>query len=149
MIRRMILTAVVLATVTAIMGTGRVTASLIVSGAAMWSFVPLLQLLTGVLFIGGLHAPALRAYFETGRSWLLWMLALGTVLLFWPDPGFLMAPLVATCIVPLVLTARGLRRLAPWRAVLLHQAATMTLMVSYIAWAIGGWTRLVDEVFGR
>jgi hypothetical protein len=146
---RMALTAVILGTVTAIMGTGRVTLSLVLSGAVMWSFVPVLQLLTGVLFITGRNASAVRAYFATGRFWLLWMLAIGTVLLMKPDPGFAIAWMVATLVVPAALTIRALGRLVPWRRVLLHQLVTFAILVSYVAWAIGGWVRLLDEVVRR
>lgn len=149
MLFRMALTACALGTVTGVMGTGRVTLSLVASGTLMWSFVPILQLLTGIVFISGPNATALRAYFATGRPWLFWYLALGMVFLFWPDPGLMMLPLVLTAVIPVALTVRALRKLAPWRAVMLHQAATLALMVTYIAWAIGGWIRLYDEVFGR
>ena len=143
---RIALTAVVLGTVTSIVGTGRVTLSLVLSGTAMWSFVPLLQLLTGTFFICGPNASALREYFATGRAWLVWYLALAFVFLAWPDPGLFILPLVATLIIPAALTVRALRRLATWRNVLLHQAATLALVVCYVAWAIGGWDRLAQEL---
>lgn len=146
----MMITAVVLGTVTAVMGTGRVTLSLVASGTVMWAFVPTLQLLTGLLLIGasGTHAPSLRGYFETGRPWLLWLLALGLVFLVAPDPGPYFLPLIATIVVPFVLTARALRRIAPRRAVLLHQAVTVGLLLGYIGWAIGGWARVVGLLRG-
>ena len=140
----LLLTAVILSTVAAIVGTGRITLSLVVSGLAMWSFVPVLQLLTGLVLVG-FRRDALERYFATGYIWHLSLLAIGVFFLLWPSPPEF---LVAAIIVPFALTARALRSVAPPGRVALHQAITLALLIGYVAWAIGGWARIAGLVRG-
>jgi hypothetical protein len=155
----MALTALVIGTVAAVLGTGRVTVPLIVSTTAMWSWVPVVQLLTGYLFVGRVprRGEALIQYFETGWYWATWMLALAVVILLAPKPFAVLYYAVATAIVPAVLTARALVRFRrqrhgerpaiAWRRVLVHQAVTHAIVVAYFAWAVALWPRLL-ALFG-
>jgi hypothetical protein len=142
------LIALVIGTATAVAATGRVTISLVVSTTIVWSFVPLLQLLTGwLLLVRDLprdRGSALAEYVRTHRYWSLWMLAVAAVLLLAPSPGLVTFPLVATALAPMFLTSRalvGLRRAwgnPPREAigrVVAHQAMTLGLMSAYVVWA--------------
>lgn len=158
LIRQMILTALVLGTATAVLGTGRVTIPLIVSTTAVWSWVPIVQLLTGLMLVRGAadRSSALASYFSTGRYWSLWILTFAAVMLLTPAVWSVFFSAIATCIVPILLTARSLiawrqqvfgdTRAAAKRRVLLHQAITHTVIVLYVAWAIALWPRLMPVV---
>ena len=153
------LTALVVGTVSAVLGTGRVTLPLILSTTLMWSWVPVVQLLTGYLFIGRVprRSEALAQYFETGKYWLVWMLVFAAAVLLAPRPFAILFYVVATSVVPLVLTARALARVrrqrfgerasVAWRRVLVHQAVTHGIVVGYFAWAVALWPRLI-ALFG-
>ena len=155
----MALTALVIGTVAAVLGTGRVTVPLIVSTTLMWSWVPVVQLVTGYLFIGRVprRGEALADYFDTGRYWAIWMLALAALALLAPNPFSLLIYAAATAVVPMVLTARALARLrrqrfgeygpVVWRRVLAHQVATHAILVAYFAWAVALWPRIL-AMFG-
>ena len=151
---QMMLTALVIGTVAAALGTGRVTVPLIVSTTVMWSWVPVVQLLTGVVFVGRVprRGEALMEYFETGSYWTVWLLTSAAVVLLAPKPFAVLFYAVATALVPAVLTARALARLrrqrfgdrpsAAWRRALLHQALTHGVVIGYFAWAVALWPRL-------
>lgn len=155
----MVLTALVLGTAAAVAGTGRVTLSLVVSTTICWSFVPILQLLTGVLLVApgrGDRRRALASYFETGRYWSAWVLALAAALLMAPDPGPLAIYLLMTAVVPLLLTARALvtvrrevfgdSRTTALRIVVAHQGLSIVLILGYAAWASALWARLAPGI---
>ena len=158
LIRQMILTAFVLGTATAVLGTGRVTIPLIVSTTVVWTWVPIVQLLTGLMLVRGAadRSSALASYFSTGRYWSLWILTFAAVMLLTPAVWSVFFSAIATCIVPILLTARSLiawrqqvfgdTRAAAKRRVLLHQAITHTVIVLYVTWAIALWPRLMPVV---
>lgn len=158
LIREMLLTALVLGTATAVHGTGRVTIPLIVSTTVVWSWVPIVQLLTGLLVVRGAadRSSALASYFSTGRYWSLWILTFTAVLLLTPAVWSVFFYAVATSIIPILLTARSLiawrqqvfgdTRAAAKRRVLTHQAITHAVLLLYVAWAIALWPRLMPVV---
>ena len=151
---QMALTALVVGTVAAVLGTGRVTVPLLVSTTVMWSWVPVVQLLTGLVFVGRVprRGEAVKEYFETGSYWTVWLLTFAAVVLLAPKPFAILFYAVATALVPAVLTARALARLrrlrfgdrpsAAWRRTLLHQAVTHGVVIGYFAWAVALWPRL-------
>lgn len=155
LLARMALTPVVIGTAASVMGTGRVTMSLVASTALCWSFVPVLQLLTGLLLVRGAAAKgsALARYFATDRYWSSWMLALAAVVLLMPNPGGVVLYLLGTAVVPLLLTARALvwlrrdlsgdSRAAARTIVVLHQTITILLILAYAMWAGALWPRIV------
>lgn len=157
-IRQMVLTALVIGTATAVLGTGRVTIPLILSTTFVWSWVPIVQLLTGLLIVRGAadRASALASYFSTGRYWSLWILTFTAAMLLTPAVWSVFFYAVATCIVPILLTSRSLiawrqqdfgdTRAAARRRVLMHQAITHAVLVLYVAWAIALWPRLMPVV---
>lgn len=153
---RMVFTAVLIGTATAVLGTGRVTLPLVASGALCWSFVPVLQLLTGLLFVRGARGSRTRAlarYFAADTYWSTWILAYAAVLLLVPQPGRFAMYLMATAVLPLLLTARALvhvRRNAcgdspqgASRIVAAHQALTILLFLGYVMWASALWPRIM------
>ena len=157
----MALIVLVIATATSVAATGRLTVPLLLSGIVCWSFVPALQLLTGLLFLRGSRvdpAHALAAYFSTHRPWLLWLLIVTGTLLLLPDPGRVLLWAAATAVVPAVLTLRALTRFAtdvfgdvPSRArrrVALHQGVTLVLVIFYVDQSVALWPRIA-WVLGR
>jgi hypothetical protein len=153
----MALTALVIGTAAGVLGTGRVTIPLVLSTTWVWSWVPVVQLMTGLLVAGGRGATrrvALARYFATGRYWSTWILCIAVILLLLPDPQLWMWRdyLLLTFLLPATLTARSLRRMrrelfgdspaaARWR-VAAHQLITYSIVVLYIAWAVALWPRL-------
>lgn len=153
----MALTALVMGTAAAVLGTGRVTVPLVLSTTLVWSWVPVVQLLTGLVLVQG-RGPARRValthYFATGRYWLIWVLCIAVILLLLPDPHLWvwLDYLLLTFLLPATLTARALRRMrrelfgdspaaARW-SVAAHQVITYSIVVLYIAWAVALWPRL-------
>ena len=155
----MALTALVIGTVAAVLGTGRVTVPLVASTTVMWSWVPVVQLVTGYFFVGRVprRGEALIQYFETGVYWAAWLLLFAIALLLSPNPFAILDYAIATAVVPVVLTARALMRLrrqrfgerpsVAWRHVLVHQAMTHAVVAGYFAWAVALWPRVL-ALFG-
>ena len=151
----MVLISLVIGTATAVAATGRVTASLVVSGALGWSFVPVLQLLTGLILIRGAgdgRWRQLERYFELHWPWSLWILAYHAALLLLPTRT-LGTWLALTGVVPMLVTVRLLLkfaerhvtvdRRAAIRRVALHQAVTYSVFLAYAAFAVALWTRVL------
>ncbi|MEO6213494.1 MAG: hypothetical protein ABIP65_07680 [Vicinamibacterales bacterium] len=158
---RMALVTMVLATSMSVAATGRVTVALLVSGVLCWSFIPALQLASGLLFLRGSRVDrgrALDGYFATHRFWSLWLLAMASFVLLLPQPGRSTLPLALTGVVPAALTIRGLMRFSrdalgdssatAWRRVARHQAATFIVLVIYVELSVALWPRILG-VFGR
>ncbi len=141
------------------LGTGRVTVPLIAGTTFIWIWIPLVQLLTGLLFVRGSRVPtseALARYFETGRFWSCWLLLLTAAVLFGPRPFAILDWAAATAIIPVVLTTRALTRTArevcgasersARRRALVHQAITHTILVLYFGWAVALGPRIAALV---
>ena len=151
----MLLVSLIIGTATAAAATGRVTLSLVGSGALGWSFVPVLQLLTGLILIRGPRGEwlvQLERYFELHWPWSLWILAYHAALLLLPTRA-LGTWLALTGVVPMVVTARLLLhftrvhvvddRRAAIRRVVLHQAVTYSVFLAYAAVAVALWSRVL------
>lgn len=155
---QMTLVALVIGTSLTASATERVTVSLVLAGAIGWSFVPVLQLLTGLFLIRG-SAPAHRLrlldrYFATGWPWALWILAVHATFLLWPASRraghFVLA---AVAVIPILWTVKLLvtycqqeLQLDPHRArirVVQHQAVTYGLFFVYVFFAVSLWPRVV------
>jgi hypothetical protein len=144
----MALIALVVGITTSVAATGRTTLTLVASGAVCWSFVPVVQLFTGVLFVRGARIPraqALERYFELHRPWSLWLLGCALFLLLLPSQGDWILPIAASGFVPLILTIRALVRtgqshlgftaaIARRRAIV-HQLATWAVGLAYAEYA--------------
>ena len=154
-LRRPAFVTLLIGTVVTIAATGRVTLPSVALTAAAWSFAVLLQIGIGISMIGlaGTRrtsiARALDLWFAGHLPWSAWLLlAMASIRLF-PLP---LEPLLFTMLVPMAWTAvicsaffravlgtaAGAARL--WSAA--HQAITLTLLLSFIAWSAGGWFRL-------
>ena len=152
-------TSLVLGTATAVMATGRVTVSLVLSGMLVWSFVPVFQVLTGLMFVHRSRLPrrvALARYFAPGWYWWVWYLSLALIVLLAPDVWRFLDYLLCTLAVPAVLTARSLvalrhelhgeRGITALRQVAVHQAVTYVALAVYIGWTVGLWARVSPAV---
>lgn len=151
------LVALVIGTSVAAAATERVTIPLVLSSSLGWAFVPVIQLLTGLVLVRGaargrrLHA--LERYFDTHRPWSLWILGVHAVFLLVPASRGLALGLVPFAILPALLTVRALVRVcrevlgmpatAARRAVALHQAITYVIVLAYAAWASAYLPRVV------
>jgi hypothetical protein len=162
MLARMILVALIIGTCLTASATERVTMSLVLAGAIGWSFVPVLQLLTGLLLIRGAGGDSrlrlLDRYFATGWPWSLWILAVHAMFLLWPSSRRLgQATLAAAALIPILWTIKLLvtycqqeLQLEPHRArirVGQHQAVTYGLFFAYVFFAVSLWPRVVG-LFG-
>jgi hypothetical protein len=156
---RMGLVALVIGTALTSAATERVDVWLLISGALGWSFVPALQLGTGLVLIGSARVDRVRAledYFATGWPWLLWILAAHALLVMAPPVRGRSGWLLVTAVVPLTLTVRllavyareslGLTVPEARRRVLLHQAMTLVIAVCYVQVAIALWPRILGAL---
>ena len=152
-------TSLVLGTATAVAATGRVTVSLVLSGMLVWSFVPVFQALTGLLFVHSSRFPravALRRYFAPGWYWWIWYLSVAVIVLLAPDVWRFLDYLLCTLAVPALLTARALFALrrelhgesgvTAVRHVAIHQGVTYLALAAYIGWTVGLWARVSPMV---
>lgn len=151
--------AFVLGCVTSMSATGVVSAITILSGTVSWSFVPALQLATGLWLCRRPPAPstdrlrALELLFQTHVPWTLWILLIGFRLILFPLGQSGLELLLATAIVPAIWTRRLLRvfcihvlgcdRADARRRTRIHQLTTLAIGVFYIGWAIGLVPRIV------
>lgn len=155
---RMVLVAVVIGTSVTVSATERVTLTLVLAGALGWSFVPLLQLATGLILVRdagpGRRLGLLDRYFALGWAWNLWVVVIHTVLLMWPAGRRLGVVAVGiTAAVPIIWTLKllfdycrrdlGLGHQAALVRLFQHQAATYSLVVAYVIFAVSLWPRIV------
>lgn len=153
---RMLLVAAVVGTSVTATATEHVDLWLLLSGTAGWSFVPLLQLGTGLVLIRGARRPLtllLDRYFATGWPWSLWILTAHAALLVIPWLRGYAFGLLLTVAIPIWLTSRllgdlcqrelGMPRRAAKRRVIEHQALTYALIVLYVQLSVALWPRIV------
>jgi hypothetical protein len=135
---------------------GHVSATLVASEIAAWSFVPLLQLLTGAALIASARARrvtfprAIELLFAAHAPWSLWLVAGSIFQSIRPDPyigiGSGVVPLAISAVM-LAAFGREVLGLSGREArvrVFAHQGATMLLIVAYIEFA----TRLSVRIIG-
>ena len=157
LIGHMALVALIIGTSVAAAATERLTLPLVLGSAMAWSFIPVIQALTGLWLVRGAapgqHVRALERYFETHRPWSLWILAAHAMFLWWPALREMALLVVPTGVLPAVLTIRALRMVcrdvigmpppAARRAVATHQAITYVIIAAYACWASAYLPRLV------
>ena len=157
LVGQMALVALVIGTSVSIAATERVTISQVLTGAAAWAFVPLIQLCTGLWVVRGAgpgrRVWALERYFDTHRPWSLFLLASHAVLLVWTPARSNRVFLLPFAAVPIALTVFALTRVcrevvgmsaaSARRAVALHQAMTYAVLIAYLAWASAYLPRIV------
>src|SRR6185503_6765899 len=155
---RVLLALAVIGTSVAVHAASRVSFELVGGIGLSWSFALLVQLLAAAAIIVPARArsvTALRAFelwFQTHVPWSLWFLL--------PALYFALAgrrvtetPLAVAALVPMAWTlvllhafaARVLRSRRAAAIVLLHQGIVWGLTLCYIAYAIGGWDRVLEE----
>lgn len=152
--RQMALVALVIGLSLSAAATERVDLGLVLSTSLAWSFVPVLQLLTGLVLTRGAadRSAAVIAYFGTHGPWTLWILSVhGVFLLAGParDAALWFA---LTAVVPAVWTARllltlcrvhlGLSPGESRRRVLIHQGLSYGLVLAYVQFAVALDARL-------
>jgi hypothetical protein len=157
---RMALVALVIGTSVTASATERVTIPLVLAGAIGWSFVPILQLMTGLLLVRGARSGQVRLlnrYFATGWPWLLWILAAHAAFIAVPATRNIGLWFAATAAAPILWTIYLLdrfcrqelgldARLTRWR-IGVHQAATYVLVAAYVWVAVALWPRII-RLFG-
>jgi hypothetical protein len=152
-------TAFVLGCVTSIAATGVVSAISILSGTLAWSFVPALQMASGLWLCRRPPAPhadrvrALALLFSTHLPWTLWIVLAGFRLILFPVGQGGLAFLLATTLVPAIWTRRllisfcihvlGCGRADARRRTRVHQLATLAVAITSVGWAIGLVPRIV------
>jgi hypothetical protein len=135
---------------------GHVSATLVASEVVAWSFVPLLQLLTGAALIASAKTRrvtfprAIELLFAAHLPWSLWLVAETIFQTLNPDPYIV----VGSGVVPMAITAvmlaafgrevLGLSGREARIRVIAHQAVTILLMVAYLEAA----TRLSVRIIG-
>ena len=153
-----LLGAVLLGIVTSVATTGRVVASLVVSQAVCWSFVPVLQLATGSMLIGSAadrpvtFSRAVELFFAAHGPWSLWLVAMGVL----QTVGSSQDVALLSALMPMAWTAwillaygrnvLGLSAAQARSRVLFHQATTMFLIVIYLELATGLSVRLIGAL---
>ena len=153
---RMALIAIVVGTAVTVSATERVTVSLVVGGAVGWSFVPVLQLLTGLLLVrgaGGGRVDLLARYFRLHQPWSLWILIAHAILLMVPIARSYQQWITLTLIVPMIWTFWFLLRFcreelrldgrSALGRVLFHQSATYAIAFAYVFAAVALWPRIL------
>jgi hypothetical protein len=156
LLARMALIAIVIGTSVTISATERVNAAQVFGGAVGWSFVPLLQLLTGLLLVRGARGgriELLARYFRLHQPWCLWILIAHAILLMVPIARSYQQWMMLTLIVPMMWTFWFLLRFcreelrldgrSALRRVLLHQSATYAIAFAYVFAAVALWPRIL------
>lgn len=152
------LVAVIIGTSVSVAATERIDWSLMLTSSLAWSFVPILQLLTGTVLVlprkrmGRIDA--LEAYFSTHVPWSLWILGVHALLLLTGLTRDVAHWVVITAAIPAALTVRlllafcrerlGMDAPAARRQVVLHQLLSYTLVILYLNFAVALWPRLLS-----
>jgi len=156
---RLLLALTVMGTSVAISATGRVGVEMVASIAAAWSFTLLVQAVAAAVVI----VPArprtvtrLRAFelwFQAHVPWSLWFLLpplYFVVIGRRPTDNVVMAaalvPMVWTAVLMRAFARRVLQSPRAELVTVVHQAVLWGLTLCYIAFAIGGWGRVLNEV---
>jgi hypothetical protein len=145
---QMTLVALVIGVSLSAASTERVDFRLVLSTSLAWSFVPALQLLTGLVLTRGSadRLRALEAYFRTHVPWSLWILGVHALFVVATPARDAALWVALTAVVPAVLTARALLALcrsrlalsprAARRRVAVHQALSYGLVLLYVEFAV-------------
>jgi hypothetical protein len=145
----------------AIMATRRVTLGLVATVAASWSFVLFIQALAALALIASSRrrsvslARAVELFFRGHAPWSLWMLAVAAVAST-GSPRIGIEQVLATAVVPVLWTAimvaaycqtvLGTTQDGARLRATVHQAGIIGIILTYLAWAAGGWMRIAEAV---
>jgi hypothetical protein len=157
-LERPVLVALLVGVSVAIASTGRVSPALLLSTTLSWSWVVLVQMAIAVVMARPLPAgravSAVRAvelWFSGHVPWTLWLLAIAPLLRLVPDLD--VQPLLVSMLLPMAWTVPiavafsrivlGRSGVESWARALVHQAAIVFVILSYVAWAAGGWFRIL------
>jgi len=156
---RLLLALTVMGTSVAISATGRVSVQLVASIAAAWSFALLVQAVAAAVVIVPARArlvTRLRAFelwFQAHLPWSLWLLLpplYYVVVGRRPTDNLVMGaaliPMAWTALLMRAFARRVLRSPRAEIVTIVHQTVLWGLTLCYIAFAIGGWGRVLDEV---
>ena len=159
LVGRLLLALAIIGTSVAAHAASRVSFELAGGIGLAWSFALLVQLLAAAAVIVPARArtvTALRAFelwFQAHVPWSLWFLLpalyfslVGRRVTETPLALAALVPLAWTIVLLYVFAARVLRSHRAAVIVLLHQGIVWGLALCYIAYAIGGWDRVLEEV---
>ncbi len=156
---RLLLALAIIGTCVAADAARRVSFELVAGIALSWSFALFVQLLAAAAIIVPARArtvTVLRAFelwFQAHVPWSLWFLlpaiyfaVAGRRLTETPRAVAALVPLVWTVVLLHAFAARVLRSRRTAATVVLHQGIVWGLTLCYLAYAIGGWDRVLEEV---
>ena len=150
------LLALLLGIVTSIAAAGRTAAPIVLGQILCWSFVPVLQIATGAALVRSARdrrvsvARAIELLFAGHGPWSFWLIGMAALMLAAANQ----TAILASAPVPMVWTAvlmsaygrevLGLTRRAAWARALIHQLATVAVIVIYVELA----TQLSARILG-
>lgn len=157
-VQRVLLGMLLVGVSVAIAATGGVSPSLLLSTSASWSWVMVVQLAIAFAMTHPLPrdgrlttARAIELWFAGHIPWTLWVLVLGPLLRLVPDLEVEL--LILSMVLPMAWTAtiaaafgRVVLRQSDseaWLRAGLHQLVLLGVILSYVAWAAGGWFRII------
>jgi hypothetical protein len=160
-LERPVMVAVIIGTAVTMCSAERAPAGLLLMGVACWSFVPVLQLLIGMIVIAIARprsmrmARAIELLFVAQLPWSLWVLAMtGAYRFLEVNPGLVIQ--VSGLAVPALWTlgilwafCRTVLDCSPRRALIMlvvHQALTWTVFFGYVTLVSGVWPRLLAAI---
>jgi hypothetical protein len=157
----LLLSLVLIGSFAAILATRRVTFGLVVTTTASWSFALLLQAGAASVLIASSRRRSvsvrrgLELFFLGHAPWSLWMLAVMARVIVW-NPETSLELLLASAVLPIGWTAVILSAFCQMvlgttadgarLRTAVHQACIIGIILSYVAWAAGGWMRIVEVV---
>jgi hypothetical protein len=152
-LRYPLLISLVLGTSVALAATASVDIPLVLSAALSWSVAPIVQMVGATLLVLSVRnrpmtvARGVDSMLAGHVPWSLWLLAMGACLalgagrdMFWPVAGVaLLAVMIwrAFLVYSFLHYGLGCTRVAAASRTALHQLAMWTVLVAFIAWAIG------------
>jgi hypothetical protein len=157
-LERPALVALLVGATATIASTGRVTPALLLSTTLSWSWVVLVQMAIAVVMTRPLPAGrvvsaarAIELWFAGHVPWTVWLLAVAPLLRLAPDLDVeqllvsMLLPMAWTAPIAAAFSRTVLERSAveSWARAFVHHAAVVLIILSYVAWAAGGWFRLL------
>lgn len=157
--RHVLLALAVMGASVAIFATGRVSIELVATIAASWSFALLVQALAAAVVILPARARVvtrLRAFelwFQAHVPWSLWFLLpplyfviVGRRVTDTMVAAAALVPIAWTAVLMHAFASRVLQSRRAHVVIVVHQTVLWGLTLCYIAFAIGGWDRVLAEV---
>ena len=157
-LERRALVALLVGGTVAIASTGRVPPALLLSTTLSWSWVVLVQVAIAMVMTRPLPrgravsaTRAIELWFAGHVPWTLWLLAVAPLLRLVPDLDVellivsMLLPMAWTAPIAVAFSRTVLERsgVESWARALVHQAALVLVILSYVAWAAGGWFRIL------